>query len=81
MIEERIELTELFDIYKEMLTDKQRDVFEKYYFLDLSLAEIAEQLDISRAAVSDKLKNTKKQLYDLEEKIKVNQLYIKKEES
>lgn len=81
MIEERIELTELFDIYKEMLTDKQRDVFEKYYFLDLSLAEIAEQLEISRAAVSDKLKNTKKQLYDLEQKIKVNQLYIKKEES
>lgn len=79
MIEERVLLTELYDIYKEMLTDKQQEVFELYYFQDLSLAEIAEQLSISRAGVSDKLKNTKNTLNDLEEKIKVQKLYIKRE--
>lgn len=48
---------ELFEIYSELLTDKEKDAFKDYYFEDLSLSEIAENKDISRAAVS-KMVNT-----------------------
>ncbi len=48
---------ELFEIYSELLTDKEKDAFKDYYFEDLSLSEIAENNDVSRAAVS-KMVNT-----------------------
>ena len=43
-----LEISFLLDFYGDMLTDKQRDVVELYYNEDLSLAEIAEQLGVSR---------------------------------
>jgi len=60
---------ELFDIYKNTLTLTQRTIFELYYFNDLSLAEIASERDITRAAVSDSIKKVEKQLLSLESKI------------
>ena len=41
----------LLDIYGNMLTDRQRDVMELYYWEDLSLGEIAESNNITRQAV------------------------------
>ena len=40
-IQKREELIELYDLYYELLTDKQKDYFEEYYFIDLSITEIA----------------------------------------
>ena len=34
-IEQREELIELYDIYYSLLTDKQKEYFEEYYFDDL----------------------------------------------
>ena len=34
-IENRVELIELYDLYFELLTDKQKQYFEEYYFDDL----------------------------------------------
>ena len=42
----------LLDLYGELLTEKQRDVLELYYNDDLSLAEIAQQYEISRQGSS-----------------------------
>ncbi len=39
-----------------MLTEKQREVVEAYYNEDLSLAEIAEDRDITRQGVRDAIK-------------------------
>ncbi|MDO5569584.1 MAG: sigma factor-like helix-turn-helix DNA-binding protein [bacterium] len=41
----------LFDYYGSLLTDKQRTYFNYYYFDNLSLGEISENLNISRSAV------------------------------
>ena len=49
--------SELFELYSDLLTDKEKEAFKDYYFEDLSLSEIAENNDISRAAVS-KMVNT-----------------------
>lgn len=48
---------ELFELYSELLTSKEKEAFKDYYFEDLSLSEIAENNDISRAAVSKMVKN------------------------
>lgn len=61
----------LFDYYKELLTEKQRDYFEMYYFEDLSLGEIAENLDVSRNAVHKQIKKVVAQLNVFEEKLEL----------
>lgn len=61
--------TILYDFYGELLTPKQRQVFEDYYFNDLSLGELAEQLAISRPAVYSTLKSGEKALLNYENKL------------
>ena len=46
---------ELYDLYGELLTDKQRSYFEGYYFNNLSLSEMAEEYNVSRNAISKQL--------------------------
>ena len=65
-------LNELYDFYKKMFTDKQREYFEEYYFNNLSLSEIAENHDVSRNAVHNELKLIENKLIELEEKLELN---------
>lgn len=51
-MDKRDYIISLYEIYKELLTDKQKDCFEYYYFEDLSLSEISENMSVSRAYVS-----------------------------
>lgn len=59
----------LLDIYGNMLTDRQRDVMELYYWEDLSLGEIAESNNITRQAVRDSIKRGEMTLAEFEEKL------------
>lgn len=61
-----LEVTMLFDIYGEMLTEKQRDFISYYYDDDLSLAEIAQNEGITRQGVRDAIKRAENQLYEFE---------------
>ncbi len=69
-IEKREESMALYDIYRELLTDKQRQYFEDYYFEDLSISEIADNRDVSRNAVFDQIKRVTLILNDYERKLK-----------
>ena len=71
MIEKREELIELYDLYCTLLTDKQKNYFEEYYFLDLSISEIAINHEISRNGVFDQIKRVSILLMDYEEKLKL----------
>lgn len=62
-------VTMLYDFYGDMLTEKQAEAIDLYYNEDLSLAEIAEPLGISRQGVRDNIKRGEKQLFELEEKL------------
>lgn len=64
-------LNNLYDIYFELLTEKQRRYFEDYYFNNLSYGEIGLSLGVSRNAVYKELKNTCDKLIDLENKLKI----------
>lgn len=70
----REELIALYDLYYNLLTDKQREYFEDYYFMDLSISEIAQNYEISRNGAYDQIKRTEKLLFDYESKL---QLYNK----
>lgn len=63
------EVSQLFDLYGGLLTEKKRQVMELYYEDDMSLAEIAEEFNVSRAAVHDSLKSAEKSLRQYEEKL------------
>jgi len=63
MIDNTIFLGILYDYYGELLTDKQKDFFESYYFENLTLQEIADMNQVSKNAVH-------KTLVAIEEKLK-----------
>lgn len=72
-IEEYNYINELLDLYGNLLTDKQKEVLEKYYSYNLSLSEISEELNISRGAVSDLLNHAKSNLISYENALKLNE--------
>lgn len=59
----------LYSYYQNLLTDKQRIVFENYYYEDYSLSEIAESLHVSRNAIWDLLKKVEHNLDEYEAKL------------
>jgi len=61
----------LLDCYGSLLTEKQRSLLEGYYNEDLSLAELAEPLGISRQAVFDSIRRGEHRLEELESQIGV----------
>lgn len=60
---------ELYETYGKMLTTNMQNVFEQYYFSDLSLREIASNNEVSFQAIRDTLKKAEKQLVEMEQKI------------
>ncbi len=68
MIKE-VYLTILFDYYGELLTEKQKIYFKSYYFDDLSLSEISENLKVSRNAISKEIKYIENKLIFFENKL------------
>jgi predicted DNA-binding protein YlxM (UPF0122 family) len=63
-----LEMTLLFDYYGDLLTERQRVCFDLRHNQDMSLAEIAEELQVSRQSIHDILTRTEAQLRNMEEK-------------
>ena len=53
---DRVEIINLFDVYETLLTDREKEIFKYYYYEDLSLSEISENLNITRTGVFNTLK-------------------------
>lgn len=65
----------LYDFYGDLLTPRQKEFYDLYYNDDLSLAEIAENYDITRQGVRDIIVRAEKTLEDIEEKTGLIQRY------
>ena len=65
-MENDIYYVQLFDIYKGLLTEYQRDVFALRYSLDLSYAEIAVETGASRQSAAGGIKKIKEKLVEYE---------------
>lgn len=66
MNERREYLCRLLDCYGSALSGRCRDVLEYYYADDLSLAEISENLGITRQGVHDAIRRGEAELFSLE---------------
>jgi len=73
-------VTMLYDFYGELLTDKQKDVFEKHYLEDLSLNEIGQEKGTTRQAVLDAIKRSEKLLFEYEQKLCLVDKFISRKE-
>ncbi|MDR0885862.1 MAG: helix-turn-helix domain-containing protein [Clostridiales Family XIII bacterium] len=71
----------LYDYYGGLLGERQRDVFNLYYEDNLSLAEIAEDLGISRQGVHEALKKAQASLLSYDEKLELLQKHRQYEET
>lgn len=66
-------LNELYDLYKDLFTEKQQSYFEDYYYENLSLGEIAENHKVTRNAVHNQLKSVEQKLTFYEETLKLKE--------
>ena len=80
-MEEFVYYNSLFDIYGSLLTEKEQVTFKYYYQEDLSLSEIANENNVSRAAVQktiktvlDKLKYYEDMLHVYDKNVKLGKL-------
>ncbi|WHQ37002.1 YlxM family DNA-binding protein [Spiroplasma sp. SV19] len=65
------ELIILYDLYSSLLTPKQIEYFELYFFDDYSLSEIAGQRNVSRNAVYDSLLKITNALHKFEQNLQL----------
>lgn len=72
---ERERIIRLYDIYKNLLTSKQQEYFEDYYFEDLSFTEIGENLGVSKSLVGKTINNINSKLNEYETKLNFLKVY------
>ena len=68
-----LEFVELYEIYKGLLTERQRELFSSHYYYDLSLSEIAEPDGNTRQSVYAALKTVKEKLNEYESLLHVKE--------
>ena len=80
-LEERVQIAILSKYYGKLLTDRQQRIMEMYVDNNLSLAEVSEELGISRQAVKDALdtafvtlKQTEERLHFIEKDAKLKEI-------
>ena len=76
-----VEMLLLFDYYGEMLTERQRMCLDLRYNQDLSLAEIAEELGVSRQGVHDNIIRAEAHLQKMEAKTGCVRRYLRSREA
>jgi len=76
-ISKDFEVTMLYDLYRSLLTEKQRDILDMYYNLNYTLSEIAQNEGISRQAALDAINRGREKLYDTEDRVRLYAKYRK----
>ncbi len=69
MYEKNFNIGYLLDFYGDILSERKRSVLDMYYNEDFSLAEISQEIGISRQGVRDIIKKTEDELLFFEEKL------------
>lgn len=75
-MEKIFEQAMLYDFYGELLNEHQKTIFEAYVLDNLSLAEIAQEHNISRQGVHDIIKRADKALNEYEDKLHLVKKFV-----
>lgn len=75
-VDKILEQALLFDFYGELLTARQREIYEKLVVEDLSLSEIAQEAGISRQGVHDLIRRCNQTLRGYEEKLHLVERFL-----
>ncbi|MDO5135061.1 MAG: YlxM family DNA-binding protein [Eubacteriales bacterium] len=75
-MERFVERALLYDFYGELLTSRQRQVYENVVLEDFSLSEAAQELGISRQGVHDMIRRCDKALEGYEEKLHLVEKFL-----
>ena len=76
-MEEFVKQALLYDFYGELLTDRQKQVYESVVIDDCSLSEAAEELGISRQGVHDMVRRCTNTLEEYEKKLGLVEKFLK----
>lgn len=79
-LEKTILMVELFDLYQDLLTERQRAMLALYYEEDFTLQEIAEHYGISRQGVHDNLRRGEESLEHYESLIQLKHIRNEKKQ-
>ncbi|AZG68526.1 sigma factor-like helix-turn-helix DNA-binding protein [Mycoplasma struthionis] len=71
-LDKREHYLDLFEKYENFLSKGQKQVLQLYFFEDLSITEIAEELAMTRSGVHDALTKGRDKLDKINEKMKGN---------
>ena len=78
-LKDKIKISMLNQLYGNLLTKNQKQCIEDYYNKDLTLTEIAENINISRQGVRDVIKKGENRLLEYEEKLGIMSKTLKQE--
>ncbi|NCA93334.1 hypothetical protein EOM82_08935 [bacterium] len=70
-MQEKVEIGILNAYYGNLLNDKQIKIMHLYYDCDMSLAEVSEELGITRQGIRESLVRSKAKLIECEQKLKI----------
>ena len=62
---------DLYDLYGDLLTKKQKEYFEDYYFNNLSFSEMADNYGVSRNAIFKQIHIVTNKLEEYESKLRL----------
>lgn len=69
LLEQRVRFGELFDLYSSLLTEKQRTSCELMLRGDLSVAELGEELHMTRQGAHDLIRRSRDLLEEIEQSL------------
>ena len=70
-MKEREYTENLYEVYKELLTDREREYFENYFYEDYNLQEIADNNEVSKSYVGKFVNSIEEKLNHYEEVLKL----------
>jgi hypothetical protein len=80
-LEKTLKMNILFSFYGPLLTDKQAAYMAEYYEEDYTLAEIADNHNVSRQAIYDSIKRAEESLIEYERKLQLVWEFDKRSEA
>ena len=70
-MKEREYILSLYETYKELLSDREKDYFENYYYEDYNLQEIADNYEVSKSYVGKYINEIESKLKGYEKALKL----------